>query len=176
MFPDMADRATIFVVSAQHSFLGAIENRGLRVLEILNDLSSDYLDLHDVAVFRGLQGECVKRLPAATLPKSMVDFVLLESHKHEAPLRRTHAYVAKDSHNAFMLLGDFEIHGELTIKWTPNSIRYLQQEQTAFFPVAKPQVMRFNGSESPISAGTALVNGLKITLLDMDRRLASSTH
>jgi hypothetical protein len=166
---NMAESAAILAVSSQHSFFGTIENRGLRVLEVLNDLSTDYLDLHDVAVFRGLHGECLKRLRSATIPKSAIDFVLLESHRHEAALRRTHAYVPKEARSAFVVLGEFEFHGTLMLKWSSETIRTVQQSKTAFFPVTNPKLLRLNNDEQPITAGTALINGLKITLLDFDR-------
>jgi hypothetical protein len=39
----MADLVTVVVIAGQHSFFGGLENRGLRVLELLNDVSSNYL-------------------------------------------------------------------------------------------------------------------------------------
>ena len=92
----MADRVTILSVAGSHSFFGSIDNRGLRVLDVLNDISSDYLQLYDVAVLRGIRGELIEQLPEATIPKSALDLVLLESNKHEAPVRRRHAFVPKE--------------------------------------------------------------------------------
>ncbi len=113
----MSDRVAILIVADHHSLFGEIKSRGLRMLDVLNDVSTDYLRLHDVAVRRGIQDESIsKQLPAVTIPKSAIDFVLLESSKHEAPLRRQHAFVPKDAHTAFILLGEYEIHGTFMFK------------------------------------------------------------
>ena len=65
----MANRVTVLVVAGQHSFFGAIENLGLRVLDILNDVSSDYFHLHEVTVRRGIEGKSISQFLEGTIPK-----------------------------------------------------------------------------------------------------------
>ena len=92
----MPDQVTVVVMAGPHSFFGAIENYGLRVLDVLNDASSNYLQFHDATLRRGIDGPCLGQLAGATIPKTAVDFVLLEADKHEAPLRRKYALVPKE--------------------------------------------------------------------------------
>jgi hypothetical protein len=166
----MADRVPILTVSSQHSFTGTVENRGLRVLDVLNDVSSDYLELHDVAVRRGTHGQCIKQLPQATIPKSAIDFVLLEFDRHEAPLRRGHAFVPKETRQALVIVGDYEIQGTFMPKGSFDALRGLRQEPTAFFPIVAPNVSRATSADAPVSAAVALINGLKVSLLHVDRK------
>jgi hypothetical protein len=170
----MADRVTILTVSSQHSFSGTVENRGLRVLDVLNDVSSDYLELHDVAVRRGTHGKCIKQLPQATIPKSAIDFVLLEFDRHEAPLRRGHAFVPKETRQVLVVVGDYEILGTFMPKGSFDTLRGLRQEPTAFFPVVAPKLSRVTNADAPILATVALINGLKVSLLHVDRKTVNS--
>jgi hypothetical protein len=147
----------------------------LRALDVLNDISTDYLQLHDVAVRRGIHGDLVQQLSSATIPKSAVDFVLLEADQHEAPLRRTHAFVAKQPLTALILSDDYELQGTSTFKGSADAIRTLRQEKTAFFPVTTANLTRVNGTEPQIFAAVVFVNCLKISLLNLDRFAASST-
>ena len=73
----MPHPVSVIVIAGPHSLQGTIENRGLRVLDVLNDVISDYLQLHDVTVRRGIDGTCLGQLSGATIPKAAIDFVLL---------------------------------------------------------------------------------------------------
>jgi hypothetical protein len=171
----MADCIAIITVAGQHSFFGTIENRGFRVLEVLNDVNSSHLNLHDVVVRRGIQGECVDRLSEATIPKSEVDFVLLETDKHEASHRRGHAFVPKDSRAALILLGDYEIRGTFMLsKGAMDAIRSLRLGPEVFFPLISPRLSHVGGADPPICAGVALINGLKNSLLHLRQQTAAS--
>jgi hypothetical protein len=172
---NMADLITAITIAGQHSFFGSIENRGLRLLEVLNDVNSNYLNLYDVVVRRGIQGECIDQFSETTIPKSAVDIVLLEPDKHEAPHRRAHAFVPKDSRAALILLGDYEIRGTfMFLKGPLDAIRSLRLEPMAFFPVISPRLSRVSGADPPLSAGVALINGLKVSLLQLKQQAVGS--
>ena len=170
----MANRVTVLVVAGQHSFFGAIENLGLRVLDVLNDFSSDYLHLHEVTVRRGIEGKSISQFLEGTIPKVAVDFVLLEPNKHEAPLRRKYALVPKQSRDALILLGEFEIRGRFMTTGSFDVLPALCQERTAFFPVTSVRLTRITSADAPISAGAALINGHKTTLLHLARPAVAS--
>jgi hypothetical protein len=169
----MADPVAVVVMAGQHSFFGGLENRGLRVLEVLNDVSSNYLQLHAVTVRRGLDGISIGQLAKATVPKTAIDFVLLERDQHEAPLRRKYALLPKNAREALVLLGEYEIRGTFMISGTFDVLPALRQESTAFFPVAAAHLTHVR-SDAPISAGVALINGLKTTLMHLSRPAVAS--
>jgi hypothetical protein len=171
----MTDRVSVIVVAGPHSLFGTIEHRGLRMLDVLNDVSSNYLQLHKVTVRRGVDGPCISQPCEATLPKSAIDFVLLEANKHEAPMRRTYAVVAKQPRAALILLGDYEIRGQFMIKGSFDGLPTLCQEPIAYFPVTRARLSRVTGADTPFSAGVALINGLKTRLLQLERQVTSST-
>jgi hypothetical protein len=164
----MADRVSILVVAGLHSFFGEVENRGLRVLDVLNDASTGFLQLHDVTVFRGFHGDRIKSIQDATLPKSTIDFVLLQSDTHEAPLRRKHAFVEKRPQRALVLMADFEIHGTFMLKGSADSLMALRRDSSAFFPVTSANVKRLVSTNESVKAGVVMINNAKVSLLHLE--------
>jgi len=131
----MTEHVTILVICGQHSFAGKLDNRGLRVLDLLNDVSTEYLELSEVAVHGKFFDGIVQQLPNAIIPKAIVDIVLLKQGNHEDPMRRQHALVEKRSHSAFVVVGDYELRGKLMLKGVPDTIGALTREFSAFFPL-----------------------------------------
>jgi hypothetical protein len=164
----MNDHVTILVIAGQHSFSGKLANRGLRVLDLLNDVSTEFIQLSDVAVHRRFFDGSIKQLPDATIPKAIVDFVLIEQDKHEAPLRRQHALVEKRSHSTFAVVGNYELRGNLMLKGSPDTIGALTREFSAFFPLTDTRLSIVGGCDEPVAVGVALINKSKVSLLQID--------
>lgn len=57
----MAENVLIVAVTGRHAIVGMLENRGIRVSDILNDSAAEFLRLNDAAVCREIEGECVER-------------------------------------------------------------------------------------------------------------------
>src|SRR5262245_17038236 len=112
----MTSRVAILIISGQHSFSGSVENRGLRILDVLNEPSTQFLNLHNVSIQRGFDETSIQRVGATLLPKAAIDFVLLKSEPHEAPIRRKHSLVAKDRYSALVVLDHCEIRGTFVAK------------------------------------------------------------
>ena len=143
----MTNRVSVIVVAGPHSLFGAIEHRRLRMLDVLSDVSSNYLQLHSVTVRRGIDGQCISQPWEVTLPKSALDFVLLEADKYEAPLRRTYTVVAKQPRAALILVGDYEIRGQFMIKGSFDGLPILCQEPIAYFPVTRARISRITNAD-----------------------------
>ena len=171
----MTDRVTIIVIAGQHSFAGELENRGLRVLELLNDVSTEFLQLSEVVVHQKFFDGIIKRLPDATIPKAIVDLVLLEQGKHEAPIRRQHALVDKRTYAAFAVVGNYELRGKLMLKGAPDVIGTLTRELSSFFPLTNIRLSMVGGPAEPVAAGVALINKSKVSLLQIDQQIGRST-
>ena len=168
----MADRVSILVVSGLHSFFGEVENRGLRVLDVLNDVSTGFLQLHDVTVIRGFHGERIKRIQDAMIPKSAIDFVLLESETHEAPMRRRHSFVEKRAQRALVLMADFEIRGTFMLKGPVDSMVALGRDSSPFFPITSANVKRLVSTGESVKAGVVMINNSKVSLLHLEQEPA----
>ena len=65
----MADPVTIIVAAGQHSYSGLLDNRGLRVSDILNDPGTEFLRLTNVTLHQRFFERVVTTLPEVTIPK-----------------------------------------------------------------------------------------------------------
>jgi hypothetical protein len=167
-FPHMADRVSVLIVAGLHSFLGDVENRGVRVLDVLNDDHTAFIHLHDVAVFRGFQGECLKRMSDATIPKRTIDFVMIESTVHEAPLRRRHGFIEKRPQSALVLMAEYEIRGTYMLKGSADTLLTTRHETPTFFPIISACVRRLESPGESIKANVLLVNNTRVSLAHLE--------
>ena len=171
----MTDHVTILVICGQHSFAGKLDNRGLRVLDLLNDVSTEFLELSEVAVHGKFFDGIIQQLPDASIPKAIVDFVLLKQGIHEDPMRRQHALIEKRSHTAFAVVSNYELRGNLMLKGGPDAIGALTREFSVFFPLTNTHLSIVGGAEEPIAAGVALINKSKVSLLQIDQQAGHSS-
>jgi hypothetical protein len=172
----MTDHVTILVITGQHSFSGELANRGLRVRDLLNDVSAEFIQLSKVAVHRHFFDGIIKQLPDASIPKADVDFVLLENDKHEPPIRRQQALVEKRSYSTFAVIGDYELRGKPMLKGAPDTIEALRREFCSFFPMTSAQLSLVGGFEKPVAVGVALINKSKVSLLQIDQQAGRSSY
>jgi len=161
-------RVPILIISGQHSFSGLVENRGLRILDVLNEGGTEFVNLHDISIQRGFDETSIRQVAATLLPKAAIDFVLLKSDPHEAPIRRKHSLVAKDRHSAFVVLDDYEIRGTFEAKGLIDPKLVLHQDASTFFAVVSPTI-NHGASKWTVSAGVAFVNKTKVSLFHYER-------
>jgi hypothetical protein len=171
----MADLVTVVAVAGQHSMIGALQNSGMRVIDVLNDPGTEFIRLHEVVICRGIHDQCVKRAAEITVRKAMLDFVLLEADKHEAPLRRQHTVIEKRPHDALVLVGDYEVHGTIMLRKVSDLIAALNRELSDFFPLMAPRLLKVGSADGSITSGLALVNKSRISLLHFQQPGESTT-
>jgi len=166
--PIMTNQVEILVVTGQHAFTGSVENRGLRMLDVLNDASSQFLKLHQVSIYRGFDKKCARQVSETVFPKSTIDFVLLKRQPHEAPMRRAHSLIAKDQHHAMVVLDHYEIHGDFMSKGAIDPMVVLHPQSAPFFPIVSPDIFLSPIGET-IYSNVALVNKAKVSLFHYER-------
>jgi hypothetical protein len=159
----VTSRVAILIVSGQHSFSGSVENRGLRILDVLNEPSTEFLNLHNVSIQRGFDETSIQHVGATLFPKAAIDFVLLKSEPHESPIRRKHSLVAKNRYSAFVVLNHYEIRGTFVAKGAIDLKLILHQDASAFFAVVSPTI-NWGENNRTVSASVALVNKTKVSL------------
>ena len=164
------DRVAAIFIVGRHSFASTIAHHGARVLDVLNDASSAFLQVHDVAVFRGLKGKPVAECHETTIPKSAIDCVLLIEARHEAPLRRQYARVDKHMHHLFVLMRDYEIRGTAMFERAAEPVLMLGSGASNFFPLVTASVSSADSSGRPTSAAAAFVNKAKISLIHVEQK------
>lgn len=164
----MTNRVEILVVTGQHSFTGSVENRGLRILDVLNDASTQFLKLHDVSIYRGFDKTSIQQVSETLFPKTTIDFVLLKRQPHEAPMRRGHSLTTKDRHVALVVLDHYEIHGDFMSKGPVDPMFVLHSDAPPFFPIVSPDIYLGTMGKT-VYSNVAFVNKAKVSLFHYDR-------
>ena len=83
-----SDQVAVLFIAGRHSFAGAMDHNRVRVLDGLNSASTEFLQVHDASVFRGLWDGPTEQFDTITVPKSSIDCVVLTEDRHEVPLQR----------------------------------------------------------------------------------------
>ena len=169
----MAENVPALIIAGQHSFACLLENRGQRVLELLNDASTQFLQLHEVLVHRAFESETKQQLREATVPKASIEFVLVNQSKHESPSRRQVAFIQKQPYAAFMAVGGYELQGTVLLRGTPDSFCALARELSDFFPLTNCRVSMASDLQNTFPAGVALINKAKLSLTHIDTQCSA---
>lgn len=156
----------LILVVENHWLLGKLRTSDLRVLDILNDPQTDYLDLHDVKVFSsGDQQNCLADLPEAIVPKERLQLLIIPTDKYEKSRKeRMHRIVDKKSLDVSTVAAGYFIQGKLHVRSHGYDSRYtLTHVLGHFFPITDATISR-PGVE-PITVSTVIANKTYLSCL-----------
>lgn len=165
-----SDQVAVLFIAGRHSFAGAMDHNRARVLDGLNSSSTEFLQVHDASVFRGLWDGPTEQFDTITVPKSSIDCVVLTEDRHEAPLQRKYALVEKPSHWAFVLLEHYELRGKVMIGRNFEPLAMLNSGASHFFPLVTATLSSVENNVPTLSAKVVFVNKTKVSLLQIDDR------
>jgi len=109
-----------------------------RVLEILNDSSTDYFTLTAVKVYQD-NGQCTASLPKATVSKKHLLWLANLAEQHESPQSRLNSFQNKNHAGYMIQIADTTIRG-LLHGMTGEPLVFLSRLTTTFFPVTQATV------------------------------------
>lgn len=118
---------------SEHWLLGSLPLAGTRIQDALNDSSTEFVQLSDVEVYRRAKCQCVASLTEAVVPKCNIEFVVVPSNQHEAPVKRWNNLAARTVLKAFAIVNDCCISGELHLSTEPRDDRYTFSHQIGNF-------------------------------------------
>ena len=169
------DQVALLFIAGNHSIAAAVEHHSTRVLDLLNDVQSAMMNVQGAAIFSGLRGAPTAEFPASTIQKSAIDCVIFTEDRHEAPLRRKFGFVDKQTHSAFVLIGNYEIRGSAMLERSADPQLLLNSQASAFFPVVAASVTDASDAAQHLSASVVFVNKQKVALLEIDRRAVATS-
>ncbi len=141
---------------------GLVATEERRVLDILNDRSSEYVQLAEVRLYLSADlAEPVATLPKAVIPKANVVFMMITEERHEAPRKRVSFFVRKDHFEVFATVPGFEVKGYLHLTTRMDGLAYLvklNRDGSTFFPVTDSSVSQMGPFSEPSHAPVTLVN------------------
>ena len=163
------DRVSVLIFTGRHTVAGFVEHSGTRILDVLNDASTEFLNILTGSICRGLEGQPIGVFTLATIPKSAIDCVVLTEEGHEAPLRRKFALVEKKTQGAFVLLPEYEIHGTAMVSRSFDPVLFLGGSASTFFPLVEASISSIESAGKSLAAKVAFVNKHHVSLLQAER-------
>jgi hypothetical protein len=156
----------ITIGAGAHVLHGNLPLVGGRIQERLNDERYGTLQLLDVDVRSHLQQRSVAQLASALVPKSRMEYVLVNSGRHEAPLKRWNNRTPKAQHSAIAVLERCCIEGDVHLPGGLLDAYYTYTRQLPdFFALTNARVRILGGEpiEVPlVFANREYVNCLQI--------------
>jgi hypothetical protein len=117
--------APVEVITQHHCYRGLLVSRGCRVADVLNDPSSDLIEMREVA---GTAQAAIARevhYEQVFLSKSHILLVVPRGN-HEAPLARRNKYVEKERYGAMVALPGYTFSGILHLPTRSDALTLLR--------------------------------------------------
>ncbi|MFQ5341504.1 MAG: hypothetical protein ACE5F6_08145 [Anaerolineae bacterium] len=162
------------LITQEHLFNATVYTRGHRLLDTLNDRTTDYLEVSDVELHRkGSPEDTVAAFSEAIIRKADLHLVIITGSEHEAPRRRFFSYVQKIRNNVFLTVPGYEVRGVMHLIGTglPNPIAVLAQETGVFFPVTSATASHAQTGVDVVEHPVIMVNKRSLCLFALGEEL-----
>ena len=149
-------QTTVMMMTASHRILGQMNTGGERLQDILNNKLHASIQLYDAQVFRQTEAVCEPtHFPELTVSKLLLNLVLFQEDKYEAPTKRLYGFVSKNRYNTFLTVNGYEVQGHIHFTSPPKPEIFLTDTITSFVPVTQATVTCTQ--EAPQSWSTSVV-------------------
>ena len=160
------------LMTASHRVVGRVGTVGQRLNDILNNKLNACLKVYSAEIFRHTDATTpIACFSAITMPKAMINLVLLNEETHEAPTKRLYGYVQKDTYPAFLTVPGYEIKGAIHFTTLQKPEVFLTDTILSFVPVSQATVVSTNDAQSSWTTPVVFVLRTSITLLYLDTPL-----
>ncbi len=153
---------SVMMITHQHRLNCILPTGGQRLKEILNERTTEYLQIIDVQVFHSIDTDvCVANLPDAIISKSSICLVIIPTEKHEAPEQRMLKRIKKNLYDTFLSVLSYEVQGtihSIDPPYSPQLTDYLVHNLKNFFPITNATISQVNSSAKPLKAPVVIVN------------------
>lgn len=167
----ISDRVAVQIIAGQHTLAGALDHSSSRVLDVLNNASTEFLRIERASICRGIGGAPIGEFDEITIPKSSIECLVLKEDHHEAPLQRKYALVEKDAHTAFVLFDDHELRGQILLGRAVDPILLLGTTASNFFPIVSATIASTHRDAPQLTANVVFVNKHKVATLHINQRV-----
>ena len=160
-----AGRVTADFFTSSYRFSASIVVYKRRLIDVLSDRMTDYLDMADVYVSRiNNPGSIVATYEKGSLVKNEITFILLPDEVEGTSKERF--YTMRDIIPVFISVPSFEIHGQL--QWGTNDLdikKILSLETQNFLPILEATASNSLLPDVTFHGPMALVNKTKVQVL-----------
>ena len=165
------------VIFNDYWLAGMIPNTGLRVLDTLNDPSSDFVMLKDAKLYREKHREdhSIATFSEVVIPKERISLVVIPRHEHESPDNRRNARVDKRCCQGMFVVPRYSIRGDIHLTGLHDDSLYtLVTDLGGFFPVTNATIECPSGKS--ISAPVVIANKSKVDCFCLGGSLTVPLH
>lgn len=158
------------LITKGHALSCVVPTKGQRLLDLLNDPETEFLNVNSIEVYRHASSDLVRAFPASVIRKTSIALAILTGPRHEAPERRKNSYTSKSVYDAFVTIGDFEVNGMLHLMGSPDTLSFLTHEANRFVPLSKANVCFKGASGGRFQERVIIVSKSAIDLLEISER------
>lgn len=158
------------LITHEHRFKAKVYTRGQRLLDMLNDRNTDFLQINDVEVFRYSAPEArVETFEEAVVRKEDLHLAIITREEHEAPTQRLFGFVQKVPYRVFITVPGYEVRGEIHLgqKADRNPIAILSMQAGRFFPVTSAKTSQAWTGEVILESPVIMVNKNSLSLFHL---------
>lgn len=159
---------SVVLVVGDHWVSGLVSADGRRLLDMLNDKTSEFLTLTEARLYLAVEmTEPAATLPKAIVPKANIVFAMLLDESHEAPRKRATSFTRKEAYETYMTVPSLEIKGYVHLLQRADPAGFmlkLAKDGLSFFPVTLSAVSTVGPFGEPTAAPVTLVNRAHVDL------------
>lgn len=163
----LAHATFVELITHEHRFKATVYTRGQRLLDMLNDRTTDYLEVNDVEVHRYSAPEaCIATASQAIIRKDDLHLLIITAETHEAPAQRLFGFVQKTPFHVFLTVPGYEVRGilHLTGQRESNPIAVLARQTGTFFAVTRATASQAWTGEEVLTCPVIMVNKHSLAL------------
>ncbi|MCR4412664.1 MAG: hypothetical protein NUV77_09595 [Thermoguttaceae bacterium] len=162
----MTELRTI-LATYEHLLTADVPTNGQRLLDTLNDRTSDFLRVTNVQLVQRDGTGCVASVPAAAIRKAQIGLAIPASESHEARDKRLACFVQKKEYEAILLVLGYVVRGRLQLRDTDDPVVALCHELQTFFPIPHASVS-LPGVPDDVRTKVVLVNSSFVSFFHFD--------
>jgi hypothetical protein len=159
--------AFVELVTHEHRFKAKVYTRGQRLLDMLNDRTTDFLQINDVEVYRYSAPDVqLGVFEEAIVRKKDLHLAIITHEEHEAPAQRLFGFVQKIPYHVFLTVPGYEVRGTIHLgqRHDHNPISVLSRQTGTFFPVTSATASQAWTGEAILDSPAIMINRDSLSL------------
>jgi hypothetical protein len=158
-------QTTVMLMTDSHRIFAQMNTGGERLQDLLNNKLNTCIQLYDAQIFPQAGATApLAHFPEMTVSKLLLNLVLFQEDKYEAPTKRLYGFVAKNSYETFLTVSGYEVQGHLHFASLPRPEIFLTDTITSFVPVTQATVTCTQEATRSWSTSVAFVRRQAIAL------------
>jgi len=164
----MAGPTPVVLVADQHLIRCGVPTDGKRLLDVLNDKTTEFLRLLEPQLSPMTDPQMrVAAFARGLVPKPNISLALIIEEKHEAPQKRANMMVRKNTFEVYVTVPGYEVrgfvHSERALEPLDFQARLVREGQV-FFPITEVTLTPVGPLGEPFRAPAAMVNRNRLGL------------